>query len=61
MTHLYGNVAEWLGQTSGEQGQIMGGSFLATFADVVSDKPVSVAKRLASRDIGFRCAKDIEP
>lgn len=61
LTHLYGNVAEWINETSGEQGYIIGGSFLATLTEAVSSKPVPAAKRLASRDLGFRCARIIQP
>ncbi len=61
LTHLYGNVAEWLGETSGEQGYMIGGSFLATLTEAVSNKAVSAAKRLASRDLGFRCARSVQP
>ncbi len=57
LTHLYGNVAEWLSETSGEQGEMIGGSFLSTLTEAVSTKPVPAAKRLASRDLGFRCAR----
>ena len=57
LTHLYGNVAEWLDETSGEQGAIIGGSFLATLAEAISTRPVLTPKRLASRDVGFRCAR----
>lgn len=60
LTHLYGNVAEWLNETSGKQGYIIGGSFLTTLTEAVSSKPVPAAKRLASRDLGFRCAKEKE-
>jgi len=59
LTHLYGNVAEWLDETSGEQGAIIGGSFLATLAEAVSIHPVPTPKRLASRDVGFRCARTL--
>ncbi len=57
LTHLYGNVAEWLDETSGETGAIIGGSFLATLPEAVSTTPVPAPKRLASRDVGFRCAR----
>ncbi len=57
LTHLYGNVAEWLNETSGEQGYMIGGSFLATLTEAVSNKAVPADKRLASRDLGFRCAR----
>ncbi len=57
LTHLYGNVAEWLAETSGEQGYMIGGSFLAPLTEAMSTKPVSAPKRLASRDLGFRCAR----
>jgi len=60
LTHLYGNVAEWINETSGEQGYIIGGSFLSTLTEAVSTKPVSAPKRLASRDLGFRCARIIQ-
>ncbi len=60
LTHLYGNVAEWLDETSGEKGYIIGGSFLGTLAEAASPKPVQTPKRLASRDVGFRCAKRIQ-
>lgn len=59
LTHLYGNVAEWLNETSGEQGYMIGGSFLATLTEAVSTKAVPIAKRLASRDLGFRCARTL--
>ncbi len=59
LTHLYGNVAEWLNETSGDQGYMMGGSFLASLTEAVSNKAVPAAKRLASRDLGFRCARTI--
>ncbi len=60
LTHLYGNVAEWLDETSGEQGYMIGGSFLATLTEAVSNRAVPAAKRLASRDLGFRCARIIQ-
>ena len=60
LTHLYGNVAEWLDETSGETGNIIGGSFLGTLAEAASPKPVQTPKRLTSRDLGFRCARRIQ-